>query len=285
MRWILVLSVVTFSVVLTGCRYEYPVAAKKKPPGPPKRATKKVALEEETKFNLLPKLAALDLDDAVNESQVDRKLSEEPDYKSDDPRYALLVIGPERNLRVWMVLDGFTLYADANLDGRIDPKFEKFKVADEKTDPTNFEKFTVADGGIEFEIEVGLWSWDFGKAEFEDMEQSISVNCPDGMRFIAWGDHHTALKFKPSMEKPPVVHVGGPLQLGFEVRTPFDRKGENEFEIAAAVGTFGLGEGSFSNLIYSVIPPEAQPDVTVTIPSETEGQSPIVIETTLDHRC
>ena len=237
-------------------------------------------------FALLPLLAELNPEVGQRElAKIEREIIEEPKYDTNEPLYALLVIGPQRNLQVWMVMDGFTLYADKNRDGKIDANSEKFEVARDNTSPTAFEKFTVSDGTVEYKVEVGLWDWDFGKAEYADASQSISVDSPDGMRFIAWGDHHCALKFQPSIKNAPVVYIGGPLQMGFEVRTPFDRAKDETYEISAAVGTFGVGEGSFSNLIYSCIPESLEPRVTVSIPSKTEGEPPTVIETTLDHRC
>src|SRR5262249_3478620 len=53
----------------------------------------------------------------------------EPAYRQ-EPRYTLLVFGPQREQRVWMVLDGATLYVDRNGNGDLTEP-------DERLEPTN----------------------------------------------------------------------------------------------------------------------------------------------------
>jgi len=55
---------------------------------------------------------------AFDLSKVERKLVKEPAYKH-QPKYALLVFGPEAKVRVWVVMDGTTLYLDRNGDGAL----------------------------------------------------------------------------------------------------------------------------------------------------------------------
>jgi hypothetical protein len=53
----------------------------------------------------------------------------EPAYRH-EPRYALLVFGPDCEQRVWMVLDGTTLYVDRNGNGDLTEP-------NERVEPTN----------------------------------------------------------------------------------------------------------------------------------------------------
>ena len=53
---------------------------------------------------------------AADLTQIDRKITREPTYRS-KPKYCLLVFGPEAKVRVWLVLDGDTLYVDRNGNG------------------------------------------------------------------------------------------------------------------------------------------------------------------------
>ncbi|HEY8506570.1 MAG TPA: hypothetical protein VIL46_18450, partial [Gemmataceae bacterium] len=55
---------------------------------------------------LLPPAAAADL------SKVDRSIRKEPACQTKAPKYCLLVFGPAADYRVWLVLDGDTLYVD-----------------------------------------------------------------------------------------------------------------------------------------------------------------------------
>jgi hypothetical protein len=54
---------------------------------------------------------------AANLSKIDRSIRKEPAYQSKSPKYCLLVFGPEAAARVWLVLDGDTLYVDRNGNG------------------------------------------------------------------------------------------------------------------------------------------------------------------------
>jgi hypothetical protein len=66
-----------------------------------------------------PRATAADL------SKIDRIFRKQPHYKG-KPKYALLVFGPEAKMRVWVVLDGETLYVDRNGDGDLTGKDERF---------------------------------------------------------------------------------------------------------------------------------------------------------------
>jgi hypothetical protein len=50
---------------------------------------------------------------AADLTRVDRSIGKEPAYKTNSPRYCLLVFGPRADYRVWLVLDGDTLHVDA----------------------------------------------------------------------------------------------------------------------------------------------------------------------------
>jgi len=60
---------------------------------------------------LAPQLHAADL------TEIERSIRKEPAYQSKTPRYCLLVFGPEAKTRIWLVLDGKTLYVDRNGNG------------------------------------------------------------------------------------------------------------------------------------------------------------------------
>jgi hypothetical protein len=62
---------------------------------------------------------------AMNYPEVDRRIAKEPTYHS-RPQYALLLFGQEAKLRVWVVLDGQTLYLDRNADGDLTSQDERF---------------------------------------------------------------------------------------------------------------------------------------------------------------
>jgi len=54
---------------------------------------------------------------AADLTKIDRSIGKEPRYQTKAPKYCLLVFGPEAKYRVWLVLDGNTLYVDRNGKG------------------------------------------------------------------------------------------------------------------------------------------------------------------------
>ena len=70
---------------------------------------------------------------AVDLTHVPRTINKEPAYQG-EPKYALLVFGPEATTRVWLVHDGDTLYADLNGNGDLTEPSERF-AANESSNP------------------------------------------------------------------------------------------------------------------------------------------------------
>src|SRR5437667_3709231 len=51
---------------------------------------------------------------AVDLRTIDRTILKEPAYRTAQPQYCLAVFGPKAQTRVWLVLDGDTLFIDRN---------------------------------------------------------------------------------------------------------------------------------------------------------------------------
>ena len=66
-------------------------------------------------------------------TKVDRSIKKEPAYQTKSPKYCLLVFGPEAKTRVWLVLDGDTLYIAMEWVAGA-PLFEIFRVGKERRD-------------------------------------------------------------------------------------------------------------------------------------------------------
>src|SRR5207244_1492585 len=82
---------------------------------------------------------------AADLSKVDRTIAKEPAYQT-KPKYCLLVFGPEAQHRVWLVLDGDTLYVDRNGNGDLTEPGEK--VAAEKGEGAEEGEYTFKVGDI-----------------------------------------------------------------------------------------------------------------------------------------
>jgi hypothetical protein len=64
---------------------------------------------------------------AIDYAKIDRTIRREPVYQTKAPKYALLLFGPEAKVRVWIVVDGQTVYLDRNADGDLTAKNERFE--------------------------------------------------------------------------------------------------------------------------------------------------------------
>ena len=84
--------------------------------------------------------------------KIDRSIAREPVYQTKAPKYGLLVFGPEAKDRVWLVLDGDTLYVDRNGNGDLTEPGEKIAATkaerrDSETDRLSFEVSELTVGG------------------------------------------------------------------------------------------------------------------------------------------
>jgi hypothetical protein len=86
-----------------------------------------------------------------------------------------------------------------------------------------------------------------------------------------------------------VLHVGGPLQMGFEVpaASALKRTGDGEYELSVGVGTKGLGKGAFVHLSYAknAIPEGVYPTAELEFPNKKPGDPPVRVRVVLRKRC
>jgi hypothetical protein len=255
---------------------------------------------------------------AADLGKVDRRIRKEPAYQTKTPKYGLLVFGPEAADRVWLVLDGDTLYVDRNGNGDLTEPGEK--VAAEA--PASRD---AADEGRSFEVgelRVG------GK-----VHKGLQVNFPSLAWYAAnpalanYAPVHAALKADPKAvavtlrvdvesaqlkggglggrlaysagfrdpdglfqfaDRPadaPIVHFDGPLQISFYGERPTFRLGRTE-EVFLVVGTPGRGPGSFAELSYEgTVPEKLCPHLDITFPAAQPGAPPVREHYELKERC
>jgi hypothetical protein len=223
---------------------------------------------------------------AADLAKIDRTIAREPTYESGTPRYCLLVFGPQASERVWLVLDGKSLFVDRNGNGDLTEEGERLGVENPNQDPAPFESTELTLNGKQHKFMFHLYGWfEYRKGNVEALDPSVDVWWNDEQRFGAWGDEESPLKFSDSQRTAPIVHIGGPLQMGFEVREPLNRLGDGKFELNTAVGTKGLGRGTFAHLMYNVIPDDVFPEATLEFPNADPKGLPIRIQTPIKERC
>jgi hypothetical protein len=225
-------------------------------------------------------------------TKVERAIRKEPAYKTEVPRYCLLVFGPKADYRVWLVLDGDTLYVDRNGNGNLTESGELTSPQGRNTDPCSFKPITILepDGKTEEKLRFALYGWFDYRAGKDTPSVSLAVFVSwKGRQFGSWGDQTGPCIWGRQPQDAPVLHIDGPLQMGFEVPAEFalERKGDGQFELNVGVGTKGLGRGAFVHLSYAndAIPDDVFPTAVLEFPSKTPGGPPVEVRAVLKRRC
>ena len=190
-------------------------------------------------------------------TKIDRTIAKEPAYKS-KPKYCLLVFGPEAKTRVWLVLDGDTLYVDRNGNGDLTEKGERFVLALDEYDLKRGKRvWHVGDieapgGKVQY---TGLRVCEISEAASEvtglGAGYGVAVKVPiaghrvlQGVGGFVYPHHGFRLQFAAQAQDAPIIHFGGPLQMILvqPQRLTAGMKVGVRYEIEARVGTPGLGK-------------------------------------------
>src|SRR5262249_33993179 len=179
-----------------------------------------------------PPAAAADL------GKIDRTIKKEPAYKN-KPYYGLLVFGPEAKGRVWVVLDGDTLYVDRNGDG--DLPAADARHADRGR---GAKSFTVAgtDGVDRYSVS-GFSLHQLRGEQAKHGEWLFSANVNVGGKY----SQYCGILLKNSAREAPVAPFGGPLRVCLQEKdgTPVDKlvTGDKPGQLYAMIGTIDEAHG------------------------------------------
>jgi len=252
-------------------------------------------------------LTALSSVCAADLSQIDRRITKESAYKS-EPRYCLLVFGPEAKTRIWLALDGDVLYADRNGNGDLTEPDKKiaaarneyggrvFQIGLVRDGPLVHQDLTVTATPIAADAIASLKALKKKNALAESY--SISVRYEDRataapaqavskrIEMDASGDEEQGwLQFADNPKEAPIVNFGGPLRLRETPEPVFPKWLTGQTAgVRAYVGTPGLGEGTFVTIAYNLIPSTVRPSLDLTIPA-ADGSPPIHLRQELKYRC
>jgi len=258
---------------------------------------------------------------AADLTKVPRRIAKEPAYAAKAPRYCLLAFGPEAEARVWLVLDGDTLYIDRNGNGDLTEADEKVKLAEFTSIESGFLKgqrqqsVGTVSAWPKRTLLVTIMQMQLRPAATDVVPQEAEIlkllgDVPDGIvtgiivtgapknakeveafpssgpsnAQVAMTDHQGALCFSAHAKDAPIVHFHGPLQMTLHPLQKFARN--EQLELKAGIGTPGLGKGSFAMVLYQGrIPDDAHPVADVEFPSASPGKPAHRIKLTLDKRC
>ena len=196
------LCILFLVVPFAGC---YEAGTVSQPSSPPDRDSKPPVVS--------PPPEELDL------GKLDRWIAKEPTYTAEQPLYALIVIGPSQQAKVWMVLDKSTvdgedydvLYADLNSNGDLTEENERITAKDGKlfelpdfNDPSNGNKHT------EFKLT---------NASRKPVTQMVSMMWRREHKFGGGypEDPDTGyMSFADSLEEAPIIWINGDGPFRFQ---------------------------------------------------------------------
>ncbi len=244
---------------------------------------------------------------AADLSTVESQITREPAYRT-KPKYCLLVFGPEAKTRVWLVVDGDTLYVDRNGNGDLTEPGEEVAAEPRKyRDPDDrnyvFAGGELREGGrrhLNLYVSVTNLNRDSPEAKAvlerdpgaRDYFVRLDVEVPGyqglgkGGRLVqtAGRDANGLLQFADRPQDAPVVHFGGPWTMSLARPTTLWLERTNYVDLV--FGTPGRGAGSFAAVGYEGVAPEnAAPRMEITFPPRKVGGPPVTAGYEFKERC
>jgi hypothetical protein len=219
---------------------------------------------------------------ATDLSKVDRRITKEPAYQT-KPWYGLLVFGPEAKSRVWLILDGNSLYLDRDANGDLTQSGERLQF--QSLGDGELTDRAAAYGAID---ERGMTH------EIRELRQANAGQPDEPVSFLIMlriGGRYTQraeIEFADRPERAPVYHFDGPLQMIAYPDVQQLAQGQSPGVAVASIGTPGLGNGPAPPMvmIYSrEFPKDVHPVVEIVFPPAQAGAASPNLKVELDDRC
>lgn len=235
-------------------------------------------------------------------TKIDRTIAKEPRY-GNQPYYALLVFGPEAKKRVWLVVDGETLYVDRNGNGDLTEANKRIqKTKKIAVSPGMYKWMDSFDlGEVEgLRLRLDFWvrdkdfvpDWDFDKKIQKDHQENgwefSTLFRVDAAGNNVWGQIPVTFCQRP--QDGQICHLAGPLKF-------FLTSGDNQLLVRSAadntlgvtIGTPGLPPRKHSDPVFapvatSEVPADVHPVANFEFPHKDPKQPPIELEVVLKER-
>jgi hypothetical protein len=234
---------------------------------------------------------------AVDYDKVERKLTREPAYQSKKPRYALLLFGPQARLRVWVVLDGETVYLDRNGDGDLTGAGERFaKEADAKNveilDPDGKTRYVLTSVVTDSTLYTPQARRErAAKGIPPTLMVNVTVKGP-----IEYQQYCDIQEMRDDPRQAQVAHFHGPLAVGprtINWKLPPGlalQTGAEAPDLYAVVGTMSARHGCWVVVRTHegdkcAFPKGVRPVAEVEFPAKTPGRPPVKRKYELNQFC
>jgi RNA polymerase sigma factor (sigma-70 family) len=234
-------------------------------------------------------------------TKIDCTIVKEPRY-TNQPYYALLALGPEAKKRVWLVVDGETLYVDRNGNGDLTEANERIQKP---------KKIEVAPGMYKWmdsfdigeldglRLRLDFWVRDKDFVPVTDFDKQIHKGHQEnGWEFATLfrvnrdGSNIPAqipVAFCRQPKDTQICHLGGPLTFALRSKEPLIRPSDKNM-LQVMIGTPGLparkwGDPVFAPLGTNEVPADRHPVARLEFPHKDAKRPPIKLEVVLDKRC
>ncbi len=219
---------------------------------------------------------------AADLTKIERSIRKEPAYQTKTPKYCLLVFGAEAKTRVWLVLDGKTLYVDRNGNGDLNDNGEKvagkngqpfygedgeiiFDIGDIREGPRTHKKLTLTIRKMDYlaDRDADVKAWLTKSPAVRGLSLQAEVELPgwkgNGIggrieQFVSFQDERGFLTFADQPRDAPLIHLGGPWQVALP--HAFHLLWGREADFYVNIGTPGLGAGTLARIAYEGVIPE-----------------------------
>ena len=245
---------------------------------------------------------------AVDLARMDRSIGKEPIYESGEPQYCLMVFGLEAKVRVWVVLDGDSLYLDRDGDGDLTDPGERVAPvtalhrSEKRPDAEVLRDFTLRrpltdTGQVDGEpilscVPDVFWFHVFQLVPRDDFDEPHAKQfrkTPFRVAVAAVNryEQDSNLAFAARPEEAPILHFDGPRHFALSSRMDPKalRRGERVY-LVARLTTPGLN-ASVTTLHVSGagVPDSLHPVAEIECPPRRAGGKPVRYRVKLTQRC
>jgi hypothetical protein len=237
---------------------------------------------------------------------IDRCLVKEPGYQH-QPKYFLLVFGPQAKTRAWVVIDAVaepasphhtiygSLYVDRNASGDLTEPGNRIPIKTGDELPPRFEDVLLAgdEGRTAYRLRVYAYPHLPARADqaytakYLDVDPIVEVQDLANRRSYRIGAARSgALTGSSRPAETPVVHIGGPLEMGLGP-VPVVKKRNGAYEVRACVMAKVSGRGVVAHLQHTEggIPPGVCPTAILEFAPRARGSWPHQLKVVLKSRC
>jgi hypothetical protein len=221
---------------------------------------------------------------AADLAKIERAVAREPKYQG-KPKYCLLVFGPEVKFRVWLVLDGTTLYVDRDGSGDLTQPAKRVTATYYLGRKFGFQPGQLA-------TPDGKNKYNLSQLRVHDGSCDMTLHLGDGrntragFEYLAGFDGPGSLRFADRPQDAPIIHFAGPLTLQRFEPQPESQSPDlvpgplvcgRSTELAFSLGTPGLGNGTFAKYRFEGKGPKAAAEIrfgdgkTTTVNLEPDG--------------